>query len=177
MKLLKRIEVRILLLLVVAGLVFVLVSNLGDEDGYNDDDPDGTEASANVNPEGRLEILQVEVSRDFSNYKAAVTFSYDNSESKDALSLKEDVTLKDAAGQDVPMYWLASMPPLEPIPAGGKEKGVKTFWIEQRHVEGELWFHVLDAKLRLKTSDPLPADSIENGTSEVFRKSNWTKES
>ena len=123
MKLFKRIEVWILLLLVVGGLVYVLVNALGENGGYNANDPDEENSAGNKNPGEKLEILQVELERDYSNYLATVSFRYDNSDGKEPLDLKEDVVLKDPAGMTVPLYWLGTMPPLEPIPAGKNRKG------------------------------------------------------
>ena len=164
MNIFKRIEVWILLVLVGAGIVFVLMTNR--DGGNGDGDGDGGSGRGT-----RFVVKKTTVKRDYGNFEAEIALTYDN-RSGGEIDTATAAKLIGENGKRIPVFFLAiAMPPK--IPAGKKNDLSLRFWLEPEDVKGSLSLEILGENVEVKNGTPLDPESIPNQEKRTYEGTEW----
>jgi hypothetical protein len=177
MKILKRIELWILLALIGGAIAFV-ISTSGDDPEV---DPDAREAppTASQDSDTPFTVDASHLKRDYGNAVLEIHLTYHNN-SDTAIELSSP-TARLLSGSDpdaprgaeeVSAFFLAFTPP-PAIPPGETANAILKFWLEKPHLETALWLRILDDTLPIKTSAPLDLETIPNQETAVFTAPKW----
>ena len=132
MKLLKRVEFRVLLALVVAALIYV-----------------------SSRPKPGNEIFTIEditLRQDYSNYEMVIRVSYDNQTGQE-IDTAESAALLAEGDRKIPGFFLAIAPPPK-IPANKRTKVDLKYWLEADDLKGPLWLDILGSRVQLPAELP-----------------------
>ena len=176
MKILKRIELWILLAVIGGAIAFVIATGGGD-----DEDPSTTDATTSTasNSDAPFTIDASHLKRDYGNAVLEIHVTYRN-DSEAAIKLSSP-TARLLAGPDpdaprsaeeVKAFFLVFAPPPE-IPARKTASTILKYWIEKPHLESALWLRIQEDTLPVKTSTPLDLENIPNQETVVFTATNW----
>jgi len=185
LKIFKRIEVWILLVLGAAGLVFVLLSRqeeLGARDpgerGTRGEDPQRTvPPPADVRDSafqagGQLEVKGVRVNRTGREYLTEVGFSFDN-QSEEPLQTFEEAKLITASGKHLPAFFLAFTGAPPELPAGQKSDATVRFRLGSEDIIGELSLDIGGQRQQIKSARSFDPEAIASRDSKSFDSTEW----
>ncbi len=185
MKIFKRIEVWILLVLTVAGLVYVLLSRqeqlptgaTGQRAPRGDSSPSPAASSAPIQNSafesgGRLEVTRVRVNRNGREYLTEVDFSYDNQAQKPLRTI-EEAKLITASGKHLPAFFLAftGAPPM--LPARQKSVATVRFQLGSEDIIGELNLDIGGQRQQIKSARSFDPEAIASRDSKSFDSTEW----
>ena len=183
MSIFKRIEVWLLLVLSVAGLVYVLLNQQEDvAERFPRTAPatrppaSAAPAAATKNPVfepgGQLEVKGVRVDRNGGEYLTEVTFSYDN-QSDRTLRTIDDAKLITASGKSLPVFFLAFKGAPPEFPAKQKSTATVRFELGGEDIIGELHLDVGGQRQPIKSPRSFDPEAIASRSSKTFNSPDW----
>jgi len=184
----KRAEVWILLVLTVAGLVFVLLQDKGDtEDGLDaktekvssdikspkeKGDPNPKPEKSDLPAGGVIEVEKIEVKRDSDRFLTKVFISYDN-RSDEAVAAVDDAKLVTASGKLLPFFFLAFEGAPPELPAGEKTNTPLMFVVPVDDLAGDLTLEIAGDRVPIKTGEGFDPTTIAADGPSTFKSLEW----
>ena len=166
MRVLKRPEVWVLLIVLIGGLGLVFYQkHAGDQFEDAADTP------------GFIEIRKVELERDYGYGILSVTFSYDNKTGADIQtaspqSTEAETQLLTVTGHKPDLFFLpGKFPPV--LKAGEKSMVTLDYWVERSHLRGALYLVIKGEKAIVKDRKPFALDAVENQKTLSFTTPEW----
>ncbi|MGI9244733.1 MAG: hypothetical protein ACR2RV_28275 [Verrucomicrobiales bacterium] len=191
MSIFKRVEVWILLVLAVAGLVYVLLSQQEsppgrapgqqatrpDSAGSIDSSPDAKAPTTEpqtpaFDSGGQLEVTRVRVNRNGREYLTEVDFSYDN-QTQETLRTIEDGKLITASGKALPVFFVAFTGAPPELPAAQKSDATVRFQLGSEDIIGELSLDVGGQRTPVKSARSFDPEAIASRESKSFNSTEW----
>ena len=137
--------------------------------GCNDSKPVNTASTAaNGN-----QLRGITLTRDYRNARLVLEVAVHNNTPDPVMLAAPFARLLDGEDREVPPFFLAFNQP--PTLAAG-ESGIHelAFWLDESHLEGELWLTLGDTtRLAVKDAGPFRLDWIENQASSRFTGAQW----
>jgi hypothetical protein len=181
----KRIEVWILLVLTVAGLVFVLLNRepTTEDSGFANSSkpgrvspgiaatPDANASSAPSN-DTLLEIKNVSLRREGEHFLAEVKFVFNNQTAQPVRTI-EDAKLITGGGESIPVFFLAFTGAPPEIPATKKSQASLHFSLRGETIVGALALDIGGHRAPIKSSRSFDPESIADNQSKTFNQLDW----
>jgi hypothetical protein len=173
----KRTEVWILLVLTVAGLVFVLLSRESDERQDSPPEPIDAPPPTDTGPAefeaaGPIEIKSVTVKHEQDIFLAEVNFRYDN-QTDATISTLDQAKLVTATGKSTPVFFLAftgAPPNLRPMM---KSDLSLRFSVRGEDLVGELTLAIGDQRATVKSKRSFDPETIGQLQVKTFNTLDW----
>ena len=166
MKLLKRIEVRLLLALLIVGLGVLVYKKWGGRSF-------GTQPG-----DAPFQVTKVELRRDHGFGVLSLTIDFDNREgTQDIATGSNEATenvarLVTGAGRSPDLFFLAGdFPPV--FKAGERSTGTVKYWIERADLESALYFEAGGKRAAVKSDSAFDLNRIEDQQSRTFTEPDW----
>ncbi|MFT4547876.1 MAG: hypothetical protein ACI8XO_002469 [Verrucomicrobiales bacterium] len=184
LSLFKRIEVWILLVLTVAGLVFVLLSNNPPDPYAESESPSPVEGDQTAHskkpsaatkpsmPTGPLQIGNVTVKREGETYLLEVGVEFDN-QSESPVHAIESAKLITGTGKSLPVFFLAftGTPPV--FPAKAKTTEDLRFSLLAEDIVGNLRLDLNGQRRDIKSARSYDPESIAINATQTFKQLDW----
>lgn len=166
MHLLKRIELWVLLLLIVAGLAWVFTSGNGEDDS-------GDDGAARVEEGGApLRLHRCVLKRDYANARLDIELRVRNDSPGPLPMQAPKVKLLTGKGREVPSFFL----PFDAVPevAAKSTQDVQLrYWLETADLQGALTLEVDGKPLPVKGEKAFDLAVVKNGEEKVIRQGEW----
>ena len=166
MSLKKRPEIIVLLLVVVAGGIWVFLSSNKPLDLPSND------AAGSSTPSASIEVFGMNLVRDFGNAKLTVAFKAENTSDNPQPLQPPFVRLVTAEGEEVAPFFLAfNQPPtLEP---GTSKKVELSWWLEAAHLNQSIILHLGDKQAEIKNNTPVDLEPLANEKPYALKSNEW----
>ena len=179
----KRIEVWILLVLAVAGLVYVLLSR---QEHHAERAPQAppparqparpaptnTAPESAYDPGGALEVKSVRVKRNGGEYLTEIDFDYDN-QTEETLRTIDAARLITASGKSLPAFFLAFTGAPAELPAKQRSAATVRFGLSSEDIIGELELDVGGQRKAIKSARSFDPEAIASRESKTFNSLDW----
>jgi len=169
MNVLKRPEVWILLILIVVGIAYVLVTS--EKKGGGDDLADAPAQQGDV-VAGRLELENLSLTRDYGNARLDITVAVDNRGRAEIRTVPPAVRLVTGGDEDVQPFFLAGDFPPD-IPADARATVTLKYWLEPEHFAGALLLEISGDSIPVKPAQPFDLEQAENGAPRPVTPGKW----
>ena len=169
MHFLKRIELWVLAIVLLAGTIWVLTSRHS-----SDEEPaDTTSSSLHANDDAApLKLHQCVIERDYGNARLHIELRIKNDDDEKLRCLPPKVKLLTAKGREVPSFFLPFNKP--PEVAGKSTQDVElVYWLEESDLSDALTLEVRDQKLAIKSAKPSDLKSVENSKKKSLKPGEW----
>lgn len=169
----KRIEVWILLVLTMAGLVFVLLSR--DTADPFDESPKPKPAApstSKLESTSPITYQTTQLRREGENYIAELSLSFDNQTDAPIRSI-DDAKLITGSGRSIPIFFLAftGTPPV--FPANTKSDATLRFSLLGEDIVGNLTLDIAGERQEIKSTRSFDPEAIAKNESVTFKQLDW----
>jgi hypothetical protein len=167
MQFLKRIELWIFLVIVLAGLFFVFRPHPHDAETGSDATPSSTAST-----DAPLQIHRCLLTRDFGNAQLEIEAHVRN-DSAETLTLQPpDARLLTAKGREVPSFFLPFQQQPQ-VPAKSAEDVQLRYWLESADLTDALKLEVKGQTVEVKSAKAFDLNSMKNGDKKTFNPGEW----
>lgn len=168
MHFLKRIELWVLFLALIAGLAWVFTSGGSGEEELDQENGSGITSHGG----SALVIHRCVLKRDYGNARLDIELKVRNEGSAPLAMQAPKVKLLAAAGREVPSYFLP-FDPVPEIPPQSSQDVQLRYWLESADLKEALTLHVEANTAMVKSGTPFDLETIKNGEEKIFTPASW----
>ena len=169
MHFLKRIELWVLLVALVAGLAWVFTSSGGGGDEEPVQEGPAATGSSNRAP---LVLHRCVLKRDYGNARLDIELKVRNDSATPLVMQAPKVKLLAAAGREVPSFFLP-FDPIPEVPAQSSQDVQLRYWLESADLKEALTLHVEGNTVLVKSSTPFDLETVKNGEEKILQPGSW----